>query len=103
MNDDLKDIQSIEERIALLRKKKENDAIPNRHTKSSQTIKGLQISIELVSGVIVGGSIGYILDEMFDFGSTFLVFMIILGCFAGLLNVVRYLNKTLNTKEDREE
>ena len=103
MNNNLKDIQSIEERIALLRKKKENGAIPNKDTKVSQTIKGLQISIELVSGVIVGGSIGYILDEMFDFGRTFLVFMTILGGFAGLLNVVRYLNKTLNTKADSEE
>ena len=101
MHESPRDIDEIEKKISVL-KEKQNTEI-KKHTNWSQGSMGLNIAIELVSGTFVGLSIGYILDEMFDFGSTFLVFMIILGGFAGLLNVVRYLNKTLNTKEDSEE
>jgi F0F1-type ATP synthase assembly protein I len=55
----------------------------------------------LVSGVIVGCGIGYMLNEIFDFGSIFLISSTILGGMAGILNVSRYLKQM--QQEDREK
>ena len=73
----------------------------NKHTKFFQTSIALQIVIELVSGVIVGTGIGYILNEIFDFGLFFLISLIILGGIAGCLNVARYIKQT-RQKDDKD-
>jgi ATP synthase protein I len=61
--------------------------------------QAMRICIELVSGVIVGASIGYILDEVFDFRFIFLLTFTILGGAAGIINVIRYVG---NIKEQKE-
>ena len=62
---------------------------------------GLNIAIELVSGTFVGLSIGYILDELFDFDSIFLIIFTIMGGLAGLLNVTRYIKSSNYNTEDK--
>jgi len=90
------DIKKMQEKISTLKKD-----CPAKEEKSevSQLATALQIAIELVSGTFVGAGIGYILDELFDFKSIFLVIFTIFGSFAGLLNVARYIKKI----EDKEE
>lgn len=63
----------------------------NKHTKFSKTSMATQVVVELVSGVIVGVGIGYILNEIFDFGTIFLIIFVIIGGLAGCLNISRYL------------
>lgn len=87
------DIQEMAERI---QKKKEEigqrsgNVISN---KSLGAVSAFQVSVELISGVLIGAGIGYILDELFDFHSVLLLTFIILGGFAGMLNVYRYVKK----------
>ena len=95
MNKTPKDIKDIDERIAQLEIKDNND---EKYTKISNISNGFQIVVELASSVIVGVGIGYVLDKIFDFRILFLVIFTILGGIAGLLNVVRYL-KNISTKE----
>lgn len=66
----------------------------------SQGAQAVRICIDLISGVIVGSSIGYILDEVFDFRFIFLLLFTIFGGAAGFLNVVRYIHKNQEHKEE---
>ena len=99
MHESPRDIDEIEKKISVL-KEKQNTEI-NKHTNLSQGSMGLNIAIELVSGTFVGLSIGYMLDELFDFDSVFLIIFTIIGGLAGLLNVARYIKSSNHNKEDR--
>jgi len=99
MSKSSKDIEEIEKRISVLKEQK--DIQSKKHTNFSQTSIGLNIVIELVSGTFVGASIGYIIDELFDFDSIFLIIFTIMGGLAGLLNVARYIKIIDTNKEDK--
>ena len=90
-------IDDIDKRILLLKNKDKTDI--SKENISLLSV-GTQVCIELVSGLIVGGGVGYILNEVFDFGKVFLICMVILGGFAGFLNIARYL-KSIENKEDK--
>lgn len=92
------DIKSIDDRIQKIKNKEEMD---NKHSDFSNWAIGLQISIELVSGVIVGYGVGYILNEIFDLNDIFVICLTILGGIAGFFNVERYLKKPDNEKTKR--
>jgi len=100
MPDKPQDIRDLEERIKtakMQRKMCEGQTQDAARNQSSLAI-AFQIAVELVSGVLVGIGIGYILDEIFDFEFLFLLIFTIFGGAAGLLNVARYLKK-----HDKEE
>lgn len=99
MHESPRDIDEIEKKISVL-KEKQNTEI-KKHTNLSQGSMGLNIAIELVSGTFVGLSIGYILDELFDFDSIFLIIFTIMGGLAGLLNVTRYIKSSNYNTEDK--
>lgn len=61
---------------------------------------GFQITAELLAAVIVGGSLGYFLDAFFDTRPYFLVFCLLFGGAAGLLNIYR-LAKEAENQEDK--
>ncbi len=85
------DIKSIDERIEKL-KNKENKK--DKHSEFSNLSIGMQVCIELVSGVIVGYAVGHILKVVFDLNIIFVICLTIMGGIAGFLNVARYLKKT---------
>lgn len=78
-----------------------NTTSSNEATQSvSLGAQAVRICIDLISGVIVGSSIGYILDEMFDFRFIFLLIFTIFGGAAGILNVVRYIRRNQEHTEE---
>ena len=89
------DLKELGEKIATAKKDKTNNKAQDN---CSQLSIAFQILTELISGVLVGAGIGYILDEVFDFRVIFLLIFIILGAIAGMVNVFRYLNKTEENK-----
>ncbi|MBR4106893.1 MAG: AtpZ/AtpI family protein [Alphaproteobacteria bacterium] len=50
---------------------------------------GLRVCADLLSAVIVGAALGYVLDEMFSTKPWCLVVFLIFGGAAGVLNVYR--------------
>ena len=93
-----KDVQRLDKKIQEM-KQKGFCRSKNKHAKFFQTSIAMQIVIELVSGVVVGAGIGYILNEIFDFGLFFLISLIILGGIAGCLNVSRYIKQQEKEKD----
>ena len=55
--------------------------------------KALKISTELVAAVVVGSTIGYILDSWFDTKPWLIIIFFFLGTAAGILNVIRTANR----------
>jgi len=56
-----------------------------------------RVTMDLVSGVLVGAGIGYILDRVFHTHPVFLVIFILLGGAAGFLNIYMF------SKAEREK
>ncbi|MDR1694729.1 MAG: AtpZ/AtpI family protein [Lactobacillaceae bacterium] len=65
---------------------------------SNSARRGLIIVIEFVSGVIVGGAIGYTLDMLFGTKPFLLIALLFFGMAAGFLNIYRFV-KNEETKE----
>lgn len=86
-----KDVEQLGQRIASLRNK---EAVL-RHEKDSDGEKtrasriGLRICADLLSAVVVGASLGYVLDEFFETKPWCLIVFLIFGGAAGVLNVYR--------------
>ncbi len=57
--------------------------------RSSALGKAFQLSVELVTGVFVGGLIGWLLDRWLGTLPLFLLIFLLLGIAAGFLNVIR--------------
>jgi len=66
-----------------------NGAGEDRATTASGFAKGLQLTSELVAGVLVGGGIGLLIDRWLGIATWGLVVLTLLGFVAGLVNVVR--------------
>ena len=70
--------------------------------KSKSDIKGLsfayRISSELVAALIVSVILGLTLDKFLDTKPIALITLIILGFFAGLLNIYRLIRRIENSK-----
>jgi ATP synthase protein I len=92
------EVQRQAEKIAQLKEKSQTGKKIENTT--SMGVQIVQMLVELVSGIIVGSSIGYILDEIFDFRFICLLIFTIFGGMAGLTNMMRYMRKI---KDDKEE
>ena len=57
-----------------------------------------RISTELLGALIVSVVIGLLIDKMFDSKPIGLITLIILGFFAGLLNIYRLIRRIENSK-----
>jgi F0F1-type ATP synthase assembly protein I len=87
--------KALAEKIAALKKEKTQQG-----GKAPMESQAIQVLVEITSGILVGASIGYILDEIFDFKFICLLVFTIFGGVAGLINTMRYLEKN---KQDKEE
>ena len=55
--------------------------------------KAMKISTELVAAVVVGTTLGYILDSWFDTKPWLIIIFFFLGAAAGMLNVFKAANR----------
>jgi len=60
---------------------------------------GFRIGAELISGVIIGAGIGYLLDNWFGTRPLLLIIFLFLGSIAGFLNVYRFVKSTEKEQE----
>ena len=70
-------------------KQKNNSKITNNNQNTSFMGSAFKLGTELVSAVIVGTIIGFILDSWFDTKPWFIIVFFFIGSAAGILNVIR--------------
>ena len=95
----LTDIEQIDKRIKKFKNKKNNNADKESKRFVYAYQIGSRIAAELVSGVLVGAGLGYVLDKVLSSAPLLLIIFLILGGVAGFLNVYRFVKKEDNKKE----
>ena len=92
----MKNIREISARLKIAKRNiKENKEI-NRGTNAASLGKALKISTELVASVVVGSTIGFLLDNWFDTKPMLTICFFFMGVAAGILNVFRSAKKMHN-------
>ncbi len=85
-----KDIESLDKKIKKFKKQEMlNQTNNNAEPEYSSATAGFQISAELLSGVVIGAAIGYVLDNVFNTAPWLLAIFIIFGGAAGVLNIYK--------------
>ena len=97
----MKSLKEISARLKIA-KRKVNSA-NNIKNDSNTNYLGIafKISTEFVASVVVGSTIGFILDSLFDTKPWLIIFFFIIGATAGLLNVIKSAKNM--QKNDREK
>jgi len=72
---------------------KNNSKITNNNQNTSFMGSALKLGTELVSAVLVGTIIGFILDNWFDTKPWLIIIFFFLGSAAGILNVIKTAKK----------
>lgn len=72
---------------------------PEKRNMVSPIARAGTIGLHLVSGLLAGGFIGYMLDAWLETKFCFLIFLA-LGFVSGVLNTVRDIRKLLQEKDD---
>ena len=81
-----------------------NDSAPrSRPTSDSRAVgQALRLSAEFVAGVIAGGAFGWLFDRLLGTSPWGLIVLLILGFFAGMLNLLRAAGMVKPSKLDEE-
>jgi len=88
---DLKDFKT---RLKIAKDKFKNDSIiTNNNENGSFMGTAFKLGTELVSAVLVGTIIGFILDTWFDTKPWLIILFFFLGSIAGILNVIKAANR----------
>ena len=89
----MKDLKEISTRLKIAKKNiKKIDEI-NKGTNAASLGKALKISTELVAAVVVGTTIGFLLDSWFDTKPVLIICFFLMGVAAGMLNVFKSAKK----------
>ncbi|MDC6465591.1 AtpZ/AtpI family protein [Pelagibacteraceae bacterium] len=94
----MKDLKEIGTRLKIAKKKIEKLDQKNNGSNAASLGKALKISTELVASVVVGSTIGFILDSWFDTKPLLTICFFFMGVAAGILNVfksAKRMNKNL--------
>ena len=89
----MKNLEKISTRLEIAKKKIKNVQKDNIGSNAASLGKALKISTELVAAVVVGSTIGFILDNWFDTKPLLTICFFFMGVAAGLLNVFRSAKK----------
>ena len=81
------DLQKLKSKIDMAKQKKTVNSAG--HKAVAATGLGVRIATDLLAGVLVGGCIGYVLDDLFGTKPILLVIFLLFGGAAGFLNVYR--------------
>ena len=94
MENIIEDKDRISEKINEFQKKyKHQSSNDNDNVKSSAFGLAMRITTDLMSGVIIGGIMGWSFDKLFGTSPWLLIVFFVLGVFAGISNVIRTANR----------
>lgn len=88
--DDRASLQKLDKRLRKAQKGR-RDHLPEDRTRVPRTGVGLalRIGLELVTGMVIGGGLGWLVDQWLGTIPWFMLLLFILGTAAGMLNVFR--------------
>ena len=88
------DLKSFKTRLKIAKDKfKNNSIITNNNENNSFMGSAFKLGTELVSAVLIGTIIGFILDTWFDTKPWLIIIFFFLGSIAGILNVIKVAKK----------
>ena len=85
----MKNLKEISTRLEIAKKKIKKEQIKNNSSNTTSLGKALKISTELVAAVVVGATLGFILDNWFDTRPWLTITFFFMGVAAGILNVIK--------------
>ena len=80
-------------RLEIAKNKIKSSSDTNEHKEKSNFGTAFKLSTELVSAVVVGTIIGFILDKWFDTKPWLIIIFFFVGVIAGILNVIKSAKK----------
>ena len=89
----MKSIKEISTRLEIAKKNLKKSKAKNSSSNAASLGKALKISTELVAAVVVGSTIGFILDNWFDTKPWLTIVFFFIGVTAGILNVIKSAKK----------
>ena len=89
----MKDFKEISTRLKIAKKNIEKVEKKNNDSNAASLGKALKISTELVAAVVVGSTIGFLLDSWFGTKPLLIICFFIMGVAAGILNVFKSAKK----------
>ena len=89
----MKSIKEISTRLEIAKKNLKKSKAKNSSSNAASLGKALKISTELVAAVVVGSTIGFILDNWFDTKPWLTIVFFFMGVTAGILNVIKSAKK----------
>lgn len=93
-------LDALEERLREARRRGE---VQKPKTPPSMLGIAFRLTTEFVSGVVVGGVIGWLLDRVFGTGPFLLIIFFLFGAAAGIFNAVRASRELNSDIEDRRQ
>ena len=85
----MKNLKEISARLEIAKKNLKKDKKNNKSSNAESLGKALKISTELVAAVVVGSTIGFLLDSWFDTKPLFTICFFFIGVAAGISNVFK--------------
>ena len=85
----MKNLKEISTRLKIAKKNTKKFKWENRGSNAASLGKALKISTELVAAVVVGATIGFLLDSWFDTKPLLTICFFFMGVAAGITNVFR--------------
>ena len=89
----MKNFKEISARLEIAKKNIKKGQIKSNGSNAASLGNALKIGTELVAAVVVGSTLGYLLDNSFDTKPLLTICFFIMGVAAGILNVFRSANK----------
>ena len=93
----MKGLRDISTRLEIAKKKIKKNQIRKRGSDAASLGTALKISTELVAAVVVGSTIGFLLDNWFGTKPLLIICFFFIGVAAGMLNVFKSAKK-MHTK-----
>ena len=85
----MKNLKEISTRLEIAKKNIKKNKKTTKSSNAASFGKALKISTELVAAVVVGTTLGFILDNWFDTRPWLTIIFFFMGVAAGILNVIK--------------
>jgi len=96
----MKELKDLSTRLKIAKKKIKKNEKNNKGSNAASLGNALKISTELVAAVVVGSTIGFLLDNWFDTKPILTICFFFMGVAAGILNVFKVAKKMHKNYKD---